>query len=238
MTPARWEWDDDDSPLIADEDMMEDEGDERNGKSVVGVVAGEVVRVEDGDDEEVEGSADTEVGVAIMERVRTDPELVGRDQMTIAPEDEPPKTRHVPRISFCIPSATPLKTPAMAPKTKYSFIFLVSSLLKKLLFSGSSGSADRLPSLNDWAETMSNLECKCSAVDGLPNHSATTYAPLSVTPSTRHQINAYFMHHRCLCDAREREVDDGKEKKDSSDCLVPTHFRRMRDVEKMMSLVE
>jgi hypothetical protein len=45
MTPARWEWDDDDSPLIVDEDMMDDEGDERNGESVVGVVAGEVVRV-------------------------------------------------------------------------------------------------------------------------------------------------------------------------------------------------
>lgn len=92
--------------------------------------------------------------------------------MTIAPEDEPPKTRHVPRISFCIPSAK------------------VSSLLKKLLISGSSGSVDRLPSLNDWAETMSNLECKCPAVDGLPNHSGNSsdyVRPLSdtsVTPSS------------------------------------------------------
>ena len=37
MAPARCEWDDDESPLIADEDMMEDEGDEGNGESVVGV---------------------------------------------------------------------------------------------------------------------------------------------------------------------------------------------------------
>jgi hypothetical protein len=51
MTPARWQWDDGDSPLIADEDMMKDERDEGNGESVVGVVVGKVVRVEDGDDD-------------------------------------------------------------------------------------------------------------------------------------------------------------------------------------------
>jgi len=45
MTAARWEWDDDDSPLIADGVKMEDEGDEGNGGSVVGVVAGKVLRV-------------------------------------------------------------------------------------------------------------------------------------------------------------------------------------------------
>jgi hypothetical protein len=110
MTPARWEWDDD-SPLIADEDVVEDEGDEGNGERVVGVVAGEVVRVEDGDDDdddgddedEVEGSADAEVGVAIVEKDRTDPELVGRvvgrSDDDGAGEDEPPKTQtlSVPR---------------------------------------------------------------------------------------------------------------------------------------------
>jgi hypothetical protein len=122
MTLARWEWDDDDSSLVADEDMMGDEGDEGNGESVVGEVAGEVVRVEDGDDDdELEGSADAEVGVEIVEKIRTDPELVGRvvgrsDDDT-AVEDEPPKTEDtVPRISFCIPFATPVKTPAMAPR--------------------------------------------------------------------------------------------------------------------------
>jgi hypothetical protein len=65
MTPARWEWDDDDSPLITDENSMEDRADEGNGERVVGVVAGKVVKLEDGDDDEVEGSADREVGVAI-----------------------------------------------------------------------------------------------------------------------------------------------------------------------------
>jgi hypothetical protein len=74
MTPARGNWGDDDydSPLIADEDMMEDEGDEGNSEIVVGVFVGEVVRVEDGDDEEVEGKADAEVGVAIAEKIKTD----------------------------------------------------------------------------------------------------------------------------------------------------------------------
>jgi hypothetical protein len=108
MTPARWEWDAD-SPLIADEDVMEDEGDEGSGERVVGVVAGEVVRVEDGDDDdddddEVEGSAeDVEVGVARVEKDRTDPELVGRvvgrSDDDSAGEDEPPKTQtlSVPR---------------------------------------------------------------------------------------------------------------------------------------------
>jgi hypothetical protein len=56
LASARWERDDDDSPLIADEDIMEGEGDEGNGKSVVGMVVGEVMRVKDGN--EVEGSAD------------------------------------------------------------------------------------------------------------------------------------------------------------------------------------
>jgi hypothetical protein len=38
-----------------------------------------VVRVEDGDDDsEMEGSADAEVGVVIVEKDRTDPELMGR----------------------------------------------------------------------------------------------------------------------------------------------------------------
>jgi len=77
MTPARWEWDDD-WPLIADEDTTEDEGGEGSEERVVGVVAGEVVIVEGRDDDEVEGSADAEVGVAIVEGVGTDPELVGR----------------------------------------------------------------------------------------------------------------------------------------------------------------
>ena len=106
MTPARWEWDDD-SPLMADEVKMEDEGDEGNGERVVVVLAGEVVRVEDGDDDdddddgddddEVEGSADAEVGVAIVEEDGTDPELVGSVVGALeddsAGEDEPPKTQ-------------------------------------------------------------------------------------------------------------------------------------------------
>jgi hypothetical protein len=96
MIPARWEWDDD-SPLMTDEVVMEDEGDEGNGERVVGVVACEVVRVEDGDDDEVEGSADAEVDVAIVEKDRTDPELVGRVVGALgedsAGEEEPPKTQ-------------------------------------------------------------------------------------------------------------------------------------------------
>jgi len=40
------------------------------------------------------------------------------------------------------------------------------------------------------------------------------------------------MHRRCLSKAREREADDGKAKKDLSDCLVSTHFCTMRNVEK------
>lgn len=58
LASARWERDDDDSPLIADEDFMEDGGDEGNGKSVVGMVVGEVMRVEDGDEPEDEAEAD------------------------------------------------------------------------------------------------------------------------------------------------------------------------------------
>jgi hypothetical protein len=82
---------------------MEDEVDEGNEESVVSVVAGEVVRVEDSDDDVVEGSADVEVGVAIVEKVMTDPELVGRIVGRLdddcAGEDEPPKTQtlSVPR---------------------------------------------------------------------------------------------------------------------------------------------
>ena len=45
-----------------DEDMMEDEGDARgdegNGKIIAGMVASEKMRVEYGDDNEVEGSTD------------------------------------------------------------------------------------------------------------------------------------------------------------------------------------
>jgi hypothetical protein len=94
MTPARWEWDEFDSPVIADEDVIEDEGDEGTGESVAGVVAGEVVRAEEGDDEEeVESSADAEVGVAIVEKDRTDSELVGRSDDDSAGEVEPPKTQ-------------------------------------------------------------------------------------------------------------------------------------------------
>ena len=44
MAPAWWEWNDDDSKLIADENMMENEGDEGDGESVVGLVAGVEVR--------------------------------------------------------------------------------------------------------------------------------------------------------------------------------------------------
>ena len=74
MTPARWEWVDD-SALIADGVMVEDEEDEGSGERVVGVV---VVRIEDGDVKEVEGSADAEVGVAIVENVMTGPKVVCR----------------------------------------------------------------------------------------------------------------------------------------------------------------
>ncbi len=82
---------------------MEDDVDERDGESVVGVVAGEVVRVEDEDGDEVEGSADVGVGVAIVEKDKTDPELVGRIVGRLgddgAGEDKPPKTQtlSVPR---------------------------------------------------------------------------------------------------------------------------------------------
>jgi hypothetical protein len=102
MIPARWEWEDDDSPLIDEEVMMEDEGDEGGEERVVGAVAGEVVWVEGGDDgddnDDVEGSADAEVGVAIVEKDRTDPELVGKVVVgglddDSAGEDEPPKTQ-------------------------------------------------------------------------------------------------------------------------------------------------
>lgn len=90
MTPARLEWDDD-SPLIADGVMMEDEEDEGNEERVVGVV---VVKIEDGDDKEVEGSADAEVGVAIVENVMTGPEVVcrvvGGPDNEDSGEDNPP----------------------------------------------------------------------------------------------------------------------------------------------------
>jgi hypothetical protein len=73
--------------MVADEDMMGDEGDEGNGEGVVGVVAGKVVKVEDGDDDEVEGSA-TDAEVVAIAKVRADPEVVCRvviDQMTAPP---------------------------------------------------------------------------------------------------------------------------------------------------------
>lgn len=79
--------------------MTEDEGDEGGGGCVVGLVAGDVVRVEDGDDDDVEvgGSADAEVDVAMVVKDRTDAEVVGRvvgglDDES-AGEDEPPKTQ-------------------------------------------------------------------------------------------------------------------------------------------------
>lgn len=81
---------------------MEDEGDEGNGGCVVSVIAGEV-RAEDGEDDEVEGSAGAEVDVAIVEKDGTDPEVVGRvvgrSDNDGAGEDEPPKTQtlSVPR---------------------------------------------------------------------------------------------------------------------------------------------
>ena len=84
---------------MADEVTTEDDRDDGDGECVVGVVACEVVRVEDGDDDndEVEGSADAEVDVAIVEKDRTDPELVGRvvgaSDDDSAGEDEPPKTQ-------------------------------------------------------------------------------------------------------------------------------------------------
>jgi hypothetical protein len=100
MTPAWLEWDD--SPWIADEDKMVDETDEGDEEGVVGEVAGgEVVKLEDcdgdGDGDVVEGSTDTEVGVAMVEEDMTDPELagiiVGRLDDDGVGEDEPPKTQ-------------------------------------------------------------------------------------------------------------------------------------------------
>jgi hypothetical protein len=105
MTPAWWACDDD-SPLIADEDKMECETDEGNEEGVVGEVEGgevvevevkEVIKAEDGDDDVVVGSADAGVGVAMVETVMTDPEVVGRIVGRLdddgAGEDEPPKTQ-------------------------------------------------------------------------------------------------------------------------------------------------
>ena len=75
---------------------MEDEGDEGSEGCVVGLVAGDVVRVEGGDDDEV-GSTDAEVDVAMVGKDRTDPEVVGRVVGRLdddsAGEDEPPKTQ-------------------------------------------------------------------------------------------------------------------------------------------------
>jgi formylmethanofuran dehydrogenase subunit C len=91
--------------LIADEDKMEDETDEGDREGVVGDVAGRevvemeedvvvvVVEMEEGD-VVVEGSADTEVGVAMVEKDMIDPELVGgivgRSDDDGAGEDKPP----------------------------------------------------------------------------------------------------------------------------------------------------
>jgi hypothetical protein len=105
MTPAWLECDD--SPWIADEDRMVDETDEGDGEVVVGEVAGgevvkaedcdgEVVKAEDcdGDGDVVDGSTDSEVGVARVEEDMTDPKLVGRTVGRLnddgAGEDEPP----------------------------------------------------------------------------------------------------------------------------------------------------
>jgi len=84
--------------------VTEDEGDEGEEGRVVGVVAGEVVTVEGGDDnDDVEGSADMEVDVAMAENDGTDPEVVGREvgrsDDDSAGVDEPPKTQtlSVPR---------------------------------------------------------------------------------------------------------------------------------------------
>jgi hypothetical protein len=124
-TPAPWECDDDDSLLIVDEDMMEDKADEGNGESVVGVVVGEIVRVDD-DDDEVEGSADAEVGVAMVEKVRTHPELVnravGKSDDDSDREDEPPKNQRTSAVDgllhhlgnssdYVCPSPMPLSCP-------------------------------------------------------------------------------------------------------------------------------
>jgi len=109
------------------------------------------VRVEDGDDDEV----DAVVGVALVKKVRTDPEVLVVGRVVGKPDDDSARgrtskdQRDRTKDLLCIPFATPIKMPAMAPKTEYSFVFLVSSLLKNFLFSGSSGSVDRLRSLND-----------------------------------------------------------------------------------------
>jgi hypothetical protein len=71
--------------MVTDEDMMGDEGDEGNGEGVVGAVAGKVVKVKDGDDDEVEGSATDAEVVTIAKKVRADLEVVCRvviEQMT------------------------------------------------------------------------------------------------------------------------------------------------------------
>lgn len=105
MTPAWWAWDD--SPLIADGDKTECETDEGDGGVVGEVEGGEVVAIEDKkvvtiedgnvDGDVVGGSTDAGVGVAMVEKVMTDPELVGRIVGRLddngAGEDEPPKTQ-------------------------------------------------------------------------------------------------------------------------------------------------
>lgn len=94
MTPAWLVCDD--SPWIADEDKMVDETDGGDGEVVAGEVAGgEVVRAEDCDGDAVDGSTDSEVGVArVEEEDMTDPKLVGRIVGGLnddgAGEDEPP----------------------------------------------------------------------------------------------------------------------------------------------------
>lgn len=71
------------SPLIGDEEVedgeREGEGDEGDKEGLAEeVVDGGIARVEDGDGDVVEGIAAEEVGVAEVEEVVTDPEVVGR----------------------------------------------------------------------------------------------------------------------------------------------------------------
>jgi hypothetical protein len=105
-----------------------------------GCDCGEVVRVEDGNDDEVEGSADAEAGVAMVEKVRTDPGVVdrvvghGKSDDDSAGEDEPPKTGGtVPRIFFCIPFATPVKNASDGPQDQIFLRFSGQLLVEKLL---------------------------------------------------------------------------------------------------------
>src|SRR6266576_2885256 len=114
--------------------------------------------------------------------------------MTIAPER---KNLQRPETDLLLhPICNTGKNASDGPQIKCSFIFLVSSLLKNFLFSVSSGSVDGLPSLNDWAAAMSNLECKCPAVDGLPNHSG-NLCPLS-SASAKFAPDTKSRHISCI----------------------------------------